>query len=304
MTLRHMKIFCALCQCDCNTTRAAERLHMTQPAISLAIKELEQYYGIVLFNRIGRRLRITPGGTRFLQYALGVCGQFDDLEREMRNWDSMGLLRVGASITIGSQFLPGYVKAFYHTHPGTQIQVTVAPSDRLEQAILENKLDLALVEGAVRDPAMHMEAYMEDRLCIIASPKEGFRQGQRLTLEEFRRQPFLLREPGSGTREVFDQAAVGAGLSVTPIWEATSTTALVNAVICGLGIAVLPYRMIQGALERGLVVTVSAEGMDFRRNFSIIYHRSKHLTQAAEAFLELCRNYELDYPLPKYTGLL
>ncbi len=75
-------------------------------------------------------------------------------------------------------------------------------------------------------------------------------------------------------------------------------------VICGLGIAVLPYRMIQGALERGLVVTISAEGMDFRRSFSIIYHRSKHLTQAAEAFLELCRNYELDYPLPKYTGLL
>ena len=303
MTLRHMKIFCAVCNADCNTTRAAATLNMTQPAVSLAIKELERYYGIVLFDRIGRRLQITPAGENFLQYALRISAQFDDMEREMRNWDSVGLLRGGASITIGSQSLPSYGQAVSHRYPGTEVQVTVAPSDRLEQAIMNNQLDFALNEGIPHNPAMHAEEYMEDRLSIIASPKEGFRQGQRLTLEQFSRQRFLLREPGSGTREVFNQAAANAGISVKPIWEATSTTALVNAAINGLGIAVLPHRMIQGALERGLVVTLGADCMDFRRSFYIIHHKDKYLTPTANAFLDLCRSYEMDYPLPQYSGL-
>ena len=276
---------------------------MTQPAVSLAIKELENYYGIVLFDRIGRRLQITPAGENFLQYALRITAQFDDMEREMRNWDSAGILRVGASVTIGSQFLPGYVKAFHHKNPGTEVHVIVSSSDKLEQGLINNKLDFALSEGISHNPSMHIEEYMQDRLSIIASPKEGFRQGQQLTLEQFSRQRFLLREPGSGTREVFDKAVENAGISVKPIWEATSTTALVNAVINGLGLAVLPQRMIQGALSRGLVVTIVAEKMDFRRNFYIIYHKDKYLTPAAKAFLDLCCNYEMDYPLPHYNGL-
>lgn len=303
MTLRHLKIFCAVCDADCNTTKAAERMTMTQPAVSLAIKELENYYGIVLFDRIGRRLQITPAGENFLQYALRITAQFDDMEREMRNWDSAGILRVGASVTIGSQFLPGYVKAFHHKNPGTEVRVIVSSSDKLEQGLINNKLDFALSEGISHNPSMHIEEYMQDRLSIIASPKEGFRQGQQLTLEQFSRQRFLLREPGSGTREVFDKAVENAGISVKPIWEATSTTALVNAVINGLGLAVLPQRMIQGALSRGLVVTIVAENMDFRRNFYIIYHKDKYLTPAAKAFLDLCCNYEMDYPLPHYNGL-
>lgn len=304
MTLRHMKIFCSICNSNYNTTKAAEMMNMSQPAVSLALKELEQYYGIVLFDRIGRRLQITPAGENLLQYALRITAQFDDMEREMRNWDFVGLLRVGASITIGSQLLPGYVKAFYHRHPGTELQVIVAPSDRLERDLINNKLDFALVEGISDNPVMSTEEYMEDHLSIIASPKEGFRQGQRLSIAQFGQQRFLLREHGSGTREAFDKATERAGLTVKPMWEATSTTALVNAVINGLGIAVLPYRMIQGPLERGLVVTVGVEGLDLTRKFYIICHKDKYLTPAAKAFLALCRNYEMDYPIPKYTGLL
>ena len=303
MTLRHMKIFCAVCDSDCNTTKAAEKLNMTQPAVSLAIKELERYYGIVLFDRIGRRLQITPAGRDFLEYAVRICAQFDDMEREMKNWDTIGLLRVGASITIGSQFLSGYVKAFYHRHPGTEVQVMINPSKRLEKALMNNELDFALTEGNLHNPAMRYETYMEDRLSIIASPRSGLRQGQRLTLDEFKKQRFLLREKGSGTRTVFDNAAAAAGVSVRPIWESASNTALVNAVINGLGIAVLPHRMIQGPLERGLIITIGAEGMDFRRNFYIVYHKDKYLTESAKVFMDICRTYELDYPLPKYSGL-
>lgn len=299
-----MKIFCAICEANCNTTRAAEKLNMSQPAVSLAIKELEHYYGIHLFDRIGRRLQITPVGKNFLEYAIRISAQFDDVEREMKNWDSIGLLRVGASITIGSQFLPSYVKAFYQRHPGTQVQVTVAPSEHIEQTLLNNNLDFALIEGISHNPAIHSEQYMEDRLSIIASPNEGFKQGQLLSLEQFKQQPLLLREKGSGTREVFDKAVENVGIQVKPIWESTSTTALVNAVIKGLGIAILPHRMIQGAIERGLVVGIKAEGLDFKRSFYIIHHKDKYLTPTAKAFLNLCRNYEMDYPQPQFNGLI
>ena len=303
MTIRHLKIFLAVCDGGCNTTRAAEALTMAQPAVSLALKELEQYYGVVLFDRVGRHLQITAAGKRLWEYASHITSLFDDMEKGMRDWDTFGILRVGASITIGSQFLPNYVKAFYTRHPGTEIRAVIEPSDRLEAQILSSDLDLALMEGVSHSPALESEADREDNLVVICPARGRFVQGQTLTQEEFRSQKFLLREPGSGTRETFQRAMEEAGLAVEPIWEAMSTTALVNAVINGLGITVLPHRMVLGPLSKGLVVSVRVEGLEFRRKYYIVRHRAKYLTASARAFLDLCRSYEMDYPMPRYSGL-
>lgn len=303
MTIRHLKIFLAVCDGGCNTTRAAEALTMAQPAVSLALKELEQYYGVVLFDRVGRHLQITAAGKRLWEYASHITSLFDDMEKGMRDWDTFGILRVGASITIGSQFLPNYVKAFYARHPGTEIRAVIEPSDRLEAQILSSDLDLALMEGVPHSPSLESEEYMEDHLVVICPARGRFVQGQTLTQEEFRSQKFLLREPGSGTRETFQRVMEEAGLSVEPIWEAMSTTALVNAVINGLGITVLPHRMVLGPLSKGLVISVRVEGLEFRRKYYIVRHRAKYLTASARAFLDLCRSYEMDYPLPRYSGL-
>ncbi len=303
MTIRHLKIFLSICRSHFNTTKAAEGLHMTQPAVSLAIKELEQYYGVALFDRIGKRLKITEAGQRFCEYATHIISLFDDMEKGMKDWDSFGVIRVGASITIGSQFLPSYVKAFYNRYPGTEVKVTIGPSERLEQKILNNELDFALIEGVSHTPSFISEEYMEDCLAVLCPANGSFYPGQQLSVEEFRHQNFLLREHGSGTRETFDRVVEAAGISITPIWEAMSTTALVNAVINGLGIAVLPHRMVIGPMERGLIVAVHVKGLSFKRKFHIVYHKEKFLTSSAKAFLNLCRNYEIDYPLPRYNGL-
>lgn len=303
MTLRHMMIFRTVCEMGYHSTKAAEKLHMTQPAVSLAIKELEQYYGVRLFERMGRRLQITDAGRHFLRYATHICNLFADMETGLRDWDARGILRIGASITIGSQFLPSYVKAFSELCPGIDVRVTVEQSDRLEQKLLTNELDLALIEGITHDPSIVSQPYMADQLSVICAVDKGWTQGQILTKEEFQSQRFLLREPGSATREVFDQAMAQAGLHITPTWEAMSTTALVNAVINNLGIAVLPHRMILPALNQGLILTVGVEGLSFRRNFSIIHHKDKYLTNSAKRFLDICRDYEGDYPLPCYHGL-
>lgn len=294
MTLRHMIIFRTVCEAGFNSTRAAKTLHMTQPAVSLAVKELEQYYSVRLFDRIGRRLRITDAGKQFLQYAIHISDLFKDMETGLRNWGAKGILRIGASITIGSQFLPGYVKAYADIYPGIDVRAVVEPADRLEKKLLANELDFALTEGIIHNPNIISEAYMEDHLSVICSAEKGWTQGQIISLTEFKNQRFLLREPGSGTREVFDRAAAQAGISITPSWESTSTTALINAVIHGLGVAVLPYRMILPALNSGLIVSVDVQNLAFLRNFYIICHKDKFLTEPAKAFMELCRNDEGD----------
>ncbi len=289
MTLRHMIIFRTVCECGYNSTKAAEELHMTQPAISLAIKELEQYYDVRLFDRIGRRLQITDAGQHFLQYSIHISDLFKDMENGLRDWDSKGILKVGASITIGSQFLPSYVKDFSDICPGVDVRVIVEQSDRLEQKILNNELDFALIEGITQSPKIISEAFMQDSLCVICSADKGWKQGQIISREEFKKQRFLLREHGSGTRDVFDHVIEQAGIHIIPAWEAMSTSALINAVITGLGIAILPYRMIQPVLKSGLIVTVEVEGLNFTRNFYIIHHKDKFLMPSAKKFIELCK---------------
>lgn len=289
MTLRHMKIFRTLCENGCSTTRTAEKLHMTQPAVSLAVKELEQYYGVALFDRIGRRLHLTQAGHHFLDYAGRIGGLFDDMEKGLRDWDSLGVLRVGASLTIGSLFLPEYVKQLSVSHPGVQVRALVAPSDVLERKLLSNELDLVLTEGIPHAPELVSESYMEDALAVICPPDGPFRPEQVLSLEEFRHQDFLLREPGSGTREVFDRAAEEAGFTVRPIWEAMSSAALINGVARGLGITVLPERLVRPAVEAGRVIRVRVEGMDFHRHFLLVHHKDKRLTASCRALMQLCR---------------
>lgn len=303
MTIRHMVIFRSVFESGYNLTKAAEVLHMTQPAVSLAIKELEQYYGVHLFDRIGRRLQITDVGRHFLQYAIHISDLFSDMETGLRDWDSKGIIRIGASITIGSQFLPSYVKAFTEVCPGIDVRATVEQSESLERKILANKLDCALIEGVAHNPNIISEAYMEDYLSVICAPNKGWSQGQVISIDDFQKQRFLLRERGSGTREVFERVITQAGIHVIPVWEALSTTAIVNAVINGLGIAVLPHRMILPALRQGLIHTVKVEGLSFTRNFHIIYHKDKFLTTSTKRFIALCKDWQNDYPLPCYTGL-
>ena len=116
---------------------------------------------------------------------------------------------------------------------------------------------------------------MEDYISVICPFHGKWKQGQHISIEEFKKQKFLLREPGSGTREFFEHVTEKAGFSVKPTWEAMSTTALVNAVINGFGISVLPHRMIISPLEQKRVITITVDGLDFRRNFHIIHHKNK-----------------------------
>ena len=294
MTLRHMEIFYALCQNDYNTTRAAHALNMTQPAVSLAVKELENYYNISLFDRVGRTLVITQAGRRFEEYVKSIGGLFADMETEMRNWDKHGTIRVGATFTIGAKFLPWYAKTFQKVYGDITVKGFCGPAYVLEKKILNNELDFAFSEGVINDPMIETKAYMEDHLVVFAANDGKYTAGQRLTAEEFAKSNLVLRESGSGSRKMFDSACEKAGFSVEPVWESMSNTGILSAVENGIGIGVLSHRLIVDAKKEGRIVTLNVDGLDLRRKFYVIYHKDKKLTSAAKYFMYLCNETEFE----------
>lgn len=290
MTLRHMRIFVAVCSAN-SITRAAEKLHIAQPAVSVAVRELEDYYGVKLFDRMSRRLYLTDMGRNFLEYAAHIVALFDDMERSIRQWEHAGKLRIGASITIGTHLMPRYVNAFYKDHPQSSVDVFIGSSDIIEKKILQNGLDFALIEGTVHSQSILCETFTTDRLAVICSPDDPLCGKETVTIAHLLSRPLLLRETGSGTRELFDHALASLEYGYTPAWESTSTEALINATGEGLGVSVLPYMLVQDALKKGAVVELQIEGLHLNRGLHVIRHKNKLLTGLAKEFIEMCRNF-------------
>ena len=292
MTVRHMKIFKTVCECGCSITKAAEKLNMTQPAVSLAVSELENYYGIKLFDRISRRLYLSEAGKMFLEYANTITLTFDDMEKRVRSWEKTGVVRVGASISIGAMLMPEYVKKFAAENPDTKVTVKINRSEELEALLFENKLDFALIEGIVHDQNLVYEDFMEDRIALVAA--RGF-PTDTIKKEEIYAYDFLLREKGSGTREIFESTLTSVSCPLPePAWESMSTAALINAAEAGLGVAVVPYRMAVERLKSGSIREIHIENIKFTRKYKLVYHKNKKLSTTDRKFIEICRNTETE----------
>ncbi|MDD3335025.1 MAG: LysR family transcriptional regulator [Eubacteriales bacterium] len=286
MTIRHLKIFTAVCSCG-SITGAAEKLYMTQPAVSLAIKELEENYGVKLFDRLTRRIQITSDGKRMLDYAIHVVSLFDEMEQAMRNPDAVGQIRIGGSLTIGSCLLPGYVQKLEERFPHLQPLVTVDNTDRIINAVRSGRLDIGFVEGVVNDDSMVAQPFMEDHLIAVCGQNHAFANGAPVTLEAFLAQPLFLRERGSGTRELFQSAVTVLGYCFTPAWESVSTTALIHAVAKGGGVSVLPEKLVMDALQAGKLHRVNLQTLPLSRQLYLIYHKNKYLSAGLQALIAI-----------------
>ena len=166
MTLRHMKIFVTVFQ-QGSITGAARDLHLAQPSVSLAIKELENYYGLRLFERIGRHISPTEGGKEFYGYAVHIVSLFQEMEKKMKNWDAVGSIRIGTSITIGTHILPALTRRFQREYPKLHLEAIISKSSDIEQHILNNSIDIGLIETQPEHPELTFTPFMEDTMCAI-----------------------------------------------------------------------------------------------------------------------------------------
>lgn len=290
MTLRHLKIYVCVFR-HSNITKAAKELHLAQPSVSFAIKELEEYYGIRLFERIGKRITPTECGKDFYGYALHIVSMFEDMETKIRSWDQLGVLRIGSSITIGTHILPRLVRRYQTLFPDLHVEVKVQQSAMIEQHILNNEIDVGLIETQPEHPEILAVPFAEDQLQAIVPLQHPLARRKVTSLEELAGYPFLMREKGSAGREILDAYFSLHQLTVRPAWESSSTQAIVRAVAEGLGVAVLPSLLVRQNIEEHTVKMIPFT-RPMTRKLNLIYHKSKYLTENMEAFIRLCQNWQ------------
>ncbi len=288
MTIRHLRIFVRVYQLQ-SITQAAEALHLTQPAVSRAIAELESCCGLRLFERMNHRLYRTAASDEFYASALHIVDSFDRLERGARELESAGTLRVGASLTLGSFFLPDVLRGFQAAHPDVAVRVTVSNAAFLAQALRDDALDLAVVEGAVNEPHLRAELLRHDRMQLIVPPGHALLAQDSIALSDVLACPLLLRESGSAGRAFLDGVFTSRGAAVQPAWESASTQALIRAVAAGLGVSILPEQLVSGAIESGTVAAAVIADVSLTRGNFILYHREKYFTRAARALIAAFR---------------
>lgn len=287
MTLRHMRIFQKIYETQ-SVTRAAEALHMTQPAVTRALQELEKYYGLRLFERLNRRLTVTEAGRRMYDYALHLTETFDTMEKSLRDWERQGVLRVGASVSLGCSLLPQLARTFQEEHPGVEVRVRIANGELLRRDLLENRLDLALLEGEENGADLMLTPFAAGEMALIVPPGHPLARAGGATLAQAAAYPLLLRETGSATRRFLDQLLMSRGLAVQPVWESASTQALLSAVREGLGITLVPWALARQTVLRGEAERCPVTDAELIRRRYVAWLPSKYVTGTMRTFVNLC----------------
>lgn len=282
MTRKHFTIFVEVCR-FLNFSQAAEALNTTQPAVSLAVKELESHYGVALFERMNRRVYLTPAGEVLLATAQDVLRGFQEAEETLGQGRPLAL-RVGANVSFGEAGLAQVLGRFRQEHPQVRLRALVANSDKIQSLLAENQLDVGIVDGLGVSERLRAQPLYQEDLVLAAAPG---RFPAPATVEELAALPLLLREPGSGLRSSVDRVFSQQGLAPQPLLESTSTAALAQAAKAGLGVAILPEALAQR--ESGLQVGTVPE-VRFFRQFACALHRQKAPSPALEAFLALLRD--------------
>ncbi len=289
MTLRHIRIFVSVYQ-HSSMTKAADSLHLAQPSVSTAIKELEDYYGVPLFDRIGRHICPTESAHEFYSYALHIISLFDEMEQTIKNWDTIGSLCIGSSITIGTHILPSLISEFKKEFPNLKVRVIVSNSGDIEKHILDGSIDIGLIEAQSEHSDIYVQPFMQDSLYAVLPSDHPLAKQHSVSLSQLIKYPFLMREHGSAARKILDSCLAASQLTVQPIWESTSSHAIISAVSEGLGVSVLPFMLVERDVKDGLITAVPLKPQ-LSRNLNIVYHKNKYLTPNMCSFIALCRHY-------------
>ncbi|MGI6256205.1 MAG: LysR family transcriptional regulator [Acutalibacter sp.] len=283
MTKRHLEIFVEVCS-HMSFSQAAQTLGTTQPAVSLAIKELESHYGTRLFERMNRRVYLTAAGRTLLSSAQEILRGFQQAEDLLREGPSS--LRVGANVTFGATRLPGLMSQLRQRFPQAELSALVVNSHKVQELLLSNQLDVGVVDEVSFLPQLRTFPLFREDMAVLCAPH--FTPAPS-TLEELARVPLLLREPGSGTRRSVDWVFQERGLSPQPFLESSSTAGLLAAAEAGLGVAIVAPSLAKASLDRGTLVRRELEGVRFPRQYSCALHRQKLSSPLLEECLRLLR---------------
>lgn len=257
---------------------------MTQPAVSNHLHALEERFGVKLLTR-GRRLQPTPAGECLAGHARRVLDDLETLEAEVARYAGpRGRLVVGASSTPGELLMPRLVVEFSAHYPDVALDMHIVDTEETIAALLNRDIEVAVVGREVQDPRLSGTVIGQDELVVVVAANDPL-AGSEVTVEDLADRPFVLREEGSATRRVVEDALAAASVTPRVAMELGSNAAVVGAVAAGAGVGVVPARIV-GA--RSAVGTLEVPGLAFPRPFVLVTERNRLLSPAAEAFVEIC----------------
>ena len=289
MTLEQLRIFIEVAERE-HLTRASEALHLTPSAVSSAIRTLEERYGATLFNRIGRRIELTGDGRLFLDEARATLARARSAERMLSEFGGgkRGILSIHASQTIASYWLPPFLAQFHSAFPLVDVRLTVGNTESVTAATQEGAADIGLVEGSVQAPALSISKVATDQLILVTRPDHAWRGAGRLSWDRLFEGKWILREQGSGTRSVFEDAMRANGYNPARLnvaLELPSNEAICSAVRSGDYLTAISELVAAPHLAAGTLV--KADFILPQRQFLLITQKERHNTKAKDAFLRL-----------------
>ncbi|MEN5014912.1 DNA-binding transcriptional regulator YeiE [Erwinia sp. Eh17-17] len=284
ITLRQLEVFTEVLKSG-STTQASQVLSLSQSAVSAALADLEGQLNVQLFDRVGKRLVINEHGRLLYPRAVGLLEQALEIEQLFR--EDNGALRVSASSTIGNYLLPGMIARYRRDFPRLPLELSVGNSQDVITAVADFRVDIGLIEGPCHMAELLTEPWLEDELVVFAAPGAAI-LSQPVSLHSLAAAPWILREHGSGTREIVDYLLLSHLPQFELALELGNSEAIKNAVRHGMGISCLSRRVVAEQLEMGTLVEVAIPLPKLKRTLYRIHHRQKHLSKALNRFLSYC----------------
>ncbi len=276
--------------------RAAEQLYLTQPAVTQQIKALEELIGLSLFDRSGREVALTSAGELLLRYAEESTAVLERAAIELAALKGhlSGTLRIAASTTIAQYILPPLLGAFLRLHPAVRVELDSSNTESVADAIATGRAALGLVEGPPHSSQVRSEIWLADELVLLAPPSHEWASQRCITLQQLAAAPLLMRERGSGTREVIETTLDAAGLPARDLrlaMELNSTEAILGCIESGVGVGFVSRSAVQRQLAIGTLSIVQVKGLSIPRDLLLLLPAGPEPTGAAAAMLELLRQH-------------
>ena len=303
MTLRQLEVFLAVAR-EKSFSRAAKRIHSSQPTLSEHISELESELGRKLFVRRGREVTMTEAGRVFQRYAAGAISAVEGARQALADLDGLahGSLLIGASTTPGLYVMPGIVAAFRARYSGVELKLQIANSQVIEGRVKDRELDLGIVGGHAVGPGEEcLSAGMLDELVLVVPPSHAWAKRRDVVPESLADHPLLVREDGSATRSVTERALQRAGVRFKVAMELDHTEAIKQGVMAGLGVAFVSIYAVRGEIATGRLRALRLRGIRVQRHFHVIHHEARRVTASARAFMKLL---EEAAPRPKMADAM
>jgi len=274
-------------------TKAAETLHMTQPAVTFQIRQLEEFFNTRLFDRTHNRISLTQAGERVFEYADRIIALYAEMESKVRDLtgDVSGILIIGASTTIAEYVLPSLLGEFQEQHGGINIRLKVSNSTGIVHMVEDNSVDVGIVESPVTNKNLAVEVCWNDKLVLVCPPNHAMAKKSKVTVDDLMGLPFICREEGSGTREFICEYLAKKNIQLTDLnlsLEVGNPEAIKSAVEAGLGVSIVSQATIVKELKLGTLVGRPLDP-PLERPFSIVYQRQKFRLRAIEEFMTFAR---------------